>query len=79
MHNALSSKVLCTIFRAGNTSSESRDDILGDPVKFKSYFQVIVPLLMECWVEAGPAQMNVGQKGGATFSVQIRTFYRVLS
>ncbi len=31
--------------------------------QLKTFTQILVPLLMQCWVEVGPSQLNTGLPG----------------
>ena len=39
-------------------NSESKNNILTDRQMVKDFMEVIVPLLLECWIECSPAQMT---------------------
>ncbi|XP_022787366.1 testis-expressed protein 10-like isoform X2 [Stylophora pistillata] len=41
-------------------NTESKNNILTDGQMVKDFMEVIVPLLLECWIECSPAQMTTG-------------------
>lgn len=53
---------------SSSASTDNESNILTDGNKMKDFVEVIVPLLLECWIECNPVQMTTGLPDGVVSS-----------
>ncbi|XP_022787365.1 testis-expressed protein 10-like isoform X1 [Stylophora pistillata] len=58
-------------------NTESKNNILTDGQMVKDFMEVIVPLLLECWIECSPAQMTTGLPNSMVSSSSINVMLAV--
>ena len=46
-----------------STSSEENEDIMAQKNKLEHFIETLIPLLLQCWVEVGPAQLSADLPG----------------
>ena len=49
-----------SMFSESSANTDSKSNILSDEQQVKDFMEIIVPLLLECWIECNPAQMTTG-------------------
>ena len=53
-------------FRSQLSCGEEGGDVLSEESRLQKTVEVLLPLLLQCWVEAGPAQLSANLSGNKT-------------